>query len=232
MSNPRDDQPLVPRRSLGKSPGSGRTAQPSASSGQQTATPAVTTPPYGGASHQAPVSPQADRTWPAPSGSDSAQASPIDSDETGRSEPVPAKAGRKVDRKGSGSSAKTRTMRRAKLRLLRVDPWSVTKAAFLLSIAFGIMCVVAVFLLFSIMSTAGLWDSINATIQGVLNQSPDEAFDINDYVGMDRVMAITMLIAAIDVVLITALVTLGAFIYNMSASLLGGIEVTLAEDLK
>lgn len=123
-------------------------------------------------------------------------------------------------------------MRRAKLRLLRVDPWSVTKAAFLLSIAFGIMCVVAVFLIFSIMSGAGLWDSINETIQGVLNQSPDEAFDINDYVGMDRVMAITMLIAAVDVVLITALATLGAFIYNMSASLLGGIEVTLAEDLK
>ncbi|MBA2697397.1 MAG: DUF3566 domain-containing protein [Nocardioidaceae bacterium] len=123
-------------------------------------------------------------------------------------------------------------MRRAKLRLLRVDPWSVTKAAFLLSIAFGIMCVVAVFLIFSIMSGAGLWDSINETIQGVLNQSPDEAFDINDYVAIDRVMAITMLIAAIDVVLITALATLGAFIYNMSASLLGGVEVTLVEDLK
>jgi hypothetical protein len=44
-------------------------------------------------------------------------------------------------------------------------------------------------------------------------------------------MGITMLVAAIDVVIITALATLGAFIYNMSASLLGGIEVTLAEDL-
>ena len=45
-------------------------------------------------------------------------------------------------------------------------------------------------------------------------------------------MGITMLISAIDVVLITALATLGAFIYNMAASLLGGIEVTLAEDVK
>ena len=34
----------------------------------------------------------------------------------------------------------------------------------------------------------------------------------------------------IDVVLITALATLSAFIYNMAASLPGGIEVTLAED--
>lgn len=127
--------------------------------------------------------------------------------------------------------SKPRTIRRAKLRVVRVDPWSVTKAAFLLSIAFGIMCVVAVFLVFSIMSASGLWDSVNTTIQGVVDQRPDEAFDIKDYVGMSRVMGITMLISAIDVVIITALATLGAFIYNMAASLLGGVEVTLAEDL-
>ena len=34
----------------------------------------------------------------------------------------------------------------------------------------------------------------------------------------------------VDVVLLTAIATLSAFLYNMSASLLGGIEVTLAED--
>jgi hypothetical protein len=82
------------------------------------------------------------------------------------------------------------------------------------------------------MNAAGLWDHVNETIQGVLNQDPQDAFDVKDYVGMNRVMGITMLISAIDVVLITALATLGAFIYNMAASLLGGIEVTLAEDVK
>jgi hypothetical protein len=142
-----------------------------------------------------------------------------------KSERAAAKATRKLD------ASKPRTIRRAKLRIVRVDPWSVTKTAFLLSIAFGIMCVVAVFLIFSIMSASGLWDSVNTTIQGVVDQRPSEAFDIKDYVGMSRVMGITMLVAAVDVVIITALATLGAFIYNMSASLLGGIEVTLAEDL-
>ncbi|MEP6666053.1 MAG: DUF3566 domain-containing protein [Nocardioidaceae bacterium] len=144
--------------------------------------------------------------------------------------PVVDKRRQKAERRAAAS--RPRTVRRAKLRLMRVDPWSVTKASFLLSIAFGIMCVVAVFLIFSIMSAAGLWDHINETIQGVLNQDQKDAFDIKDYVGMSRVMGITMLISAIDVVLITALATLGAFIYNMSASLLGGIEVMLAEDVK
>ncbi|MBA2446251.1 MAG: DUF3566 domain-containing protein [Nocardioidaceae bacterium] len=124
---------------------------------------------------------------------------------------------------------KPRAVRRARLRLVRLDPWSVTKVTFLLSIAFGVMCAVAVFLIFSIMGASGLWDNVNSTIQNLVNKK--DAFDIKEYVGMSRVMGITLLITAINVVLLTALATLGAFIYNMAASLLGGLEVTLAEDL-
>ena len=58
----------------------------------------------------------------------------------------------------------------------------------------------------------------------------DSAFDIEDYLGTSRVLGFTMLVAAIDVVLITAAATLVAFLYNMSAALLGGVEITLAED--
>ena len=50
------------------------------------------------------------------------------------------------------------------------------------------------------------------------------------YVGLSRVMGFTMLVAVVDVILITAIATLGAFLYNMAAALLGGVEVTLAED--
>ena len=137
------------------------------------------------------------------------------------------KAARKAE------SKRPRTVRRAKLRVVRLDPWSVTKASFLLSIAFGIMCVVAVFLVMSIITASGLWGHINDTVQGFTDRkSKSDQFDITDYVGMSRVMGITMLISAVDVVIITALATLGAFIYNMAASLLGGVEVTLAEDLR
>lgn len=130
------------------------------------------------------------------------------------------------------NARRPRQTRRARLRLTRVDPWSVTKIAFLLSIAFGVMCVVAVFFIFSILNASGVWTHINEAVQGVLNQSPQEAFDITDYVNMSQIMGVTMLIAAVDVILITALATLGAFIYNLAASMLGGLEVTLAEDLK
>jgi hypothetical protein len=47
---------------------------------------------------------------------------------------------------------------------------------------------------------------------------------------MGRVLGFTLLVSIIDVILLTAIATLAAFLYNMAAALLGGIEVTLAED--
>jgi Transmembrane domain of unknown function (DUF3566) len=230
MSDPSDNRPVAPPRSLAQpvdqsgarnAPGSGSAmdgrAQPAMSgqysSGASSAYSASDTP----TERSMPVPPLANPS--ARSGSTSPQ----------QPQPDHTKADRAAKR---AQAHQPRTVRRAKLRIVRVDPWSVTKASLLLSIAFGIMCVVAVFLIFSIMTASGLWDSVNNTIQGVLKQKPADQFDIKEYVGMSRIMGITMLISAIDVIIITALATLGAFIYNMAASLLGGVEVTLAEDLR
>lgn len=128
-------------------------------------------------------------------------------------------------------SASARGPRRARLRLTRVDPWSVMKTAFLLSIAFGIVTVVAVAMVWQVLGAAGVWDSINGTIKEMLEGGDtNSAFDVENYIGTSRVLGFTMLVAAIDVILLTAMATLGAFLYNMAAALLGGIEVTLAED--
>jgi hypothetical protein len=121
--------------------------------------------------------------------------------------------------------------RRARLRLTRVDPWSVMKTAFLLSVAFGIVTFVAVFMIWSVLGAAGVWESINSTVASVVEgDSGASTFDVTDYVGMARVLGFTLLVSVIDVILLTAIATLGAFLYNMAAALLGGIEVTLAED--
>ena len=125
---------------------------------------------------------------------------------------------------------KPRGPRRARLRLTRIDPWSVMKTAFLLSIAFGIVTVVSVAMIWQVLNSAGVWDSINSSIRDVVDTQGKNDFDIRDYVGTDRVLGFTMLVAAVDVILLTAIATLGAFLYNMAAALLGGIEITLAED--
>ena len=128
------------------------------------------------------------------------------------------------------SVARSRGPRRARLRLTRIDPWSVMKTSFLLSIAFGIVTVVAVAMIWQVLGAAGVWDSINQTIRDTLDSQETATFDVENYIGTSRVLGFTMLVAAVDVVLLTAIATLGAFLYNMAAALLGGIELTLAED--
>ena len=143
----------------------------------------------------------------------------------------PAKAPAKPTREQPQAKvAGPRPGRRARLRMTRIDPWSVMKTAFLLSIALGIVTVVSVLMVWSVLDAADVWASINQTVQDVVGGQDASNFDIEDYIGTRRVVGFTMIVAAVDVVLLTAIATLGAFLYNMSASLLGGIEVTLAED--
>ena len=128
------------------------------------------------------------------------------------------------------AAAKGKGTRKARLRLTHLDPWSVMKTAFLLSIAFGIVTVIAVAVVWSVLGAAGVWDSINKTVQDVIGGESASTFDVENYVGTSRVMGFTMIVAVVDVILITAVATLGAFLYNLAAALLGGVEVTLAED--
>jgi len=128
---------------------------------------------------------------------------------------------------GEAHDARTRT---ARLRLVHLDPWSVMRTTFLLSIVFGIATVVAVFVLWLILSGAGVWTSINHSMRQTVGSTSTVPFDITDYIGLGRVVGFTMLAAVIDAILFTAIATLGAFLYNLSANLLGGVEGTFAEE--
>ncbi len=132
-----------------------------------------------------------------------------------------------------GTAARTSTghrTRKARLRLSRVDPWSMMKTAFLLAIAFGIVTWVAVFVVWSAIGAAGVFDNINRTVQEVLGTPGADPFRIQDYVSTNKVMGFTTLLACADVLILTALATLGAFLYNIAATLLGGLEITLASE--
>jgi hypothetical protein len=140
----------------------------------------------------------------------------------------PTKATRASTQGATGGGP--RRSRRAQLRLVQVDAWSVMKTSFLLSIALGIVLVVAVAIIMGVLGAAGVWDSINSIVKQAVGGEGGQQFDIEQYVGTSRIVGFTMIVAVIDVILITAIATLGAFLYNLAAALLGGIEVTLAED--
>jgi hypothetical protein len=127
--------------------------------------------------------------------------------------------------------AQRRGPRRARLVLARIDPWSVMKLAFLLSIAIAVVMVVAVFMLWSVLDGLGVFDSLAKTLEDVTrNENGSGGVDLTSYVGLSRVMGITMILSLVNIVLMTALATLGAFLYNLAASIVGGLHVTFAED--
>jgi hypothetical protein len=124
-----------------------------------------------------------------------------------------------------------RRTRKARLRLSRLDPWSVMKTSFLFSIAAGIMLVVAVYVVWTVIGASSLFDSVNDIVKSVVSTPGDTTpFRIQEYINTQKVMGVTALLACVDVVIFTSLATLGSFLYNLAATMLGGLEITLAED--
>ena len=119
--------------------------------------------------------------------------------------------------------------RRVRLTVSRVDPWSAMKISFLLSVALGIAGVVMVFVLWTILAGMGVFDQINGIV-GEVVQDGQQRFDIMDFIGLGRVVSLSIVIAVIDVILVTAIATLGAFLYNVSSALVGGVQLTLTDD--
>jgi len=119
--------------------------------------------------------------------------------------------------------------RRVKLSVSRVDPWSVMKMSFLLSVAVGIAGVVMITVLWMILSGMGVFADINRTVEDVLS-GKGAPFDLMDYLGLGRVVSLSIVIGVIDVILMTAIATLGAFLYNVCSSLVGGLQLTLTDD--
>ncbi|PZT69072.1 hypothetical protein DN402_17600 [Streptomyces sp. SW4] len=124
----------------------------------------------------------------------------------------------------------TPRVRKARLRVAKADPWSVMKVSFLLSIALGICTIVASAVLWMVMDAMGVFSTVGGTISEATGSNESNGFDLQAFLSLPNVLMFTSIIAVIDVVLATALATLGAFIYNLSAGFVGGVELTLAED--
>src|SRR5699024_2607517 len=123
-----------------------------------------------------------------------------------------------------------RTGRRVKLMVSRVDPFSVMKVGFLVSVAMGIAMVVMTAVLWALMSAMGVFGSLNDLATSIIGEDSGQSFDVMDFMGFGRVLSLSIVIAVIDVFLITAIATLGAFLYNIVASLVGGVHLTLTDD--
>ncbi|WP_425582175.1 DUF3566 domain-containing protein [Streptosporangium carneum] len=116
--------------------------------------------------------------------------------------------------------------------LRRVEPWSAMKFSFVVSLVCFVVLFVAVAVLYMVLNGLGVFDNIIQTVnQFTVSDGKPSAngFDIASWFEPVRILGYTALIGAVNVVLITALSTLGAVIYNIASDLVGGVEVTFSE---
>ncbi|HXR42103.1 MAG TPA: DUF3566 domain-containing protein [Acidothermaceae bacterium] len=117
--------------------------------------------------------------------------------------------------------------RRARLVVKHIDPWTVMKVTFIVSLVILVVLVIATAIIYAVLGQMGVWDQINDLVNQVTPTTASQSLH-NPLTG-SRIIGVAAIVGAINVVLLTALATLAAAIYNLISDLVGGIEVTLTD---
>jgi Transmembrane domain of unknown function (DUF3566) len=128
-----------------------------------------------------------------------------------------------------GTQVRRPAKRQAMLTLARVEPWSVMKFSFIASVVAFIILFVAVAVLYMVLSALGVFDSLQHTISSITGAQGTTGTNISHYYSASLILGYTAMLGALNIVLITAMSTVGSVIYNLIAKTIGGIEVTLRE---
>ncbi|MFC7646514.1 DUF3566 domain-containing protein [Streptosporangium lutulentum] len=115
--------------------------------------------------------------------------------------------------------------------LRRVEPWSAMKFSFVVSLVCFVVLFIAVAVLYMVLSGLGVFENIIQTVNQLTTADGKSTSDVDiaSWFEPVRILGYTALIGAVNVVLITAMSTLGAVIYNIASDLVGGVEVTFSE---
>lgn len=116
---------------------------------------------------------------------------------------------------------------RASMQIRRVDPWSVLKVSSVLSVALFFVWMIAVAFLYLVLGGMGVWSKLNSNVGDLLTSASGSSG--GELVSSGTIFGGAALIGLVNIVLLTAMATIGAFIYNLTTDIVGGIEVTLAD---
>ncbi|HEX2818832.1 MAG TPA: DUF3566 domain-containing protein [Streptosporangiaceae bacterium] len=140
---------------------------------------------------------------------------------TAPGQPAPGSAPKKASKRSG--------QRQAHLTVARVEPWSVMKFSFVVSLVAFVILFVAVSVLYGALAGLGVFDSLQRVVSSITSSQSSAGVNAAKWWSASRILGYTALLGSINIVLITAMSTIGAVVYNLTSRLVGGVEVTLRE---
>lgn len=141
---------------------------------------------------------------------------------------VGAMASPSTNQSHTSKSGRVPRARRMSLSLVRVDAWSVAKVTFLLSVAGGIIQVIAAGLVWLFLNMVGVFDQVTQIVSSTGLDS--NGFNLADVFSLPTVLSAVTIFSIVEIVIITILSAIIALLYNVVGSLVGGIHITLGDD--
>lgn len=111
---------------------------------------------------------------------------------------------------------------RATMTVRRIDPWSTAKVSLMINILIFFAWMIAVGIIYLVLGGMGVWASLDSMASEFVSEGQAG-------VGALEVFSVAGVLGLINVVLLTAFMTVMAFVYNIVCDLVGGIHVTLAD---
>ena len=116
--------------------------------------------------------------------------------------------------------------RSVELTIAKIDPWSILKTSFLLSIALGIATVVGVIVVWFVLDGMNVFGTV---VDFLIELGAERFLSLLEFVRLPRVISYATIIGVGNIVILTAISTLIALLYNLIATLVGGIKVSLMD---
>lgn len=100
----------------------------------------------------------------------------------------------------------------------------------MLSIAIAIVFVTAVAATWWLLDYSGVFATLARNVDEVIG-SGTTTFDLESVLAFQRVFGIAVVVAALEIALVSIMAGLFAILYNLTVGITGGVEVTLSDDV-
>jgi Transmembrane domain of unknown function (DUF3566). len=127
-----------------------------------------------------------------------------------------------VAEKLARKSTRKPNSKQVRLKLVYIDFWSSVKLSFLVGVCLAIIAIVAMFLIWTMLNSFGIFDQLNTVFKDISGAS---GTDLKSIVGLGNVMGFSIVVAILDIVVTTVLGAVFALLYNLSVKITGGLLV-------